>query len=76
MMIDDKKYHALHEDKIFMGGAAEVEAMVKNEGVEVVIDLRGEATECAYPNANVEWIQIPLGDNATASQELLIKKSN
>jgi hypothetical protein len=32
-------YHALHEDKIFMGGAADVEDMVKNEGVQVVVDL-------------------------------------
>jgi protein-tyrosine phosphatase len=71
----DKKYHALHEDKIFMGGAADVEDMVKNEGVQVVVDLRGEATGCAYEGANVEWIQIPLGDNATESQEVLFKKA-
>lgn len=27
-MTSEKKYHALHEDKIFMGGAADVESMV------------------------------------------------
>ncbi|MEO2205230.1 hypothetical protein ABGV42_15970 [Paenibacillus pabuli] len=39
-----KDYHALIADKIFMGGAADVEAMVLNEGIEVVVDLREEAT--------------------------------
>lgn len=39
-----KNYQALVEDKIYFGGASDVEDMVKNEGVEVVVDLRGEAT--------------------------------
>ncbi|MGC6589691.1 hypothetical protein ACPV3A_32750 [Paenibacillus sp. Dod16] len=34
----EKKYHALHEDKIYMGGAADVEEMVKQEGVQVVVE--------------------------------------
>ncbi|WP_312880216.1 hypothetical protein [Paenibacillus phytorum] len=70
-----KNYQALHEDKIFFGGAADVEDMVKNEGVEVVVDLRGEATECAYPDANVEWIQVPLGDNAEGPQDVLFQQA-
>ncbi|MCC3373063.1 hypothetical protein [Cohnella sp. REN36] len=56
----EKKYHALHDNKIFMGGAADVEAMEKNEGVEVVVDLRAEATECAYADSKAKWVQIPL----------------
>jgi hypothetical protein len=72
-MTVEKNYQALINNKIFMGGAADVEEMVKNEGVQVVVDLRGEATGCAYEGADVEWIQIPLGDNATESQELLFK---
>jgi hypothetical protein len=36
---------------------------------EVVVDLRGEATECAYPAANVKWVQIPFADNAGQTQE-------
>lgn len=63
----EKNYHVLL-DRIFMGAASDVEAMVKNEGIEVVVDLRGEATECAYPEAQVEWIRIPLGDNVEHSQ--------
>ncbi|NMM55560.1 hypothetical protein [Paenibacillus aquistagni] len=45
----EKKYHALIAEQVFMGGAADVEAMVLNEGIEVVVDLREEATECSYP---------------------------
>ncbi|WP_442600479.1 protein-tyrosine phosphatase family protein [Paenibacillus sp. KN14-4R] len=74
-MTEHKDYHALHEDKIYMGSAADVEAMVKNEGIQVIVDLRGEVTECAYPGASAEWVQIPLGDNAKESQELLFKKA-
>jgi protein-tyrosine phosphatase len=74
-MSQHKNYQSLHDNKIFMGAAADVESMVKNEGVDVVVDLRGEATGCAYPEANVEWVQIPLGDDVTESQEILFKKA-
>ncbi|MFD2330103.1 dual specificity protein phosphatase family protein [Cohnella sp. GCM10020058] len=70
-----EKYHALFEDKIFMGGAADVEAIEKNEGIDVIVDLRGEATECAYPSSNAKWVQIPLGDNSAESQHLLFKQA-
>lgn len=58
-----------------MGGAADVESMVKNEGIDVVVDLRGEATECAYSEADVEWIQIPLSDHSSQSQEESFRKA-
>ncbi len=67
-MVIEKKYHMLHDNLIFMGAASDVEAMVKNEGIEVVVDLRGEATECAYPEAQVEWTRIQLGDNSELPQ--------
>ncbi|WP_158223849.1 MULTISPECIES: hypothetical protein [unclassified Cohnella] len=35
----------------------------------MIVDLRGEAAECAYPAANAKWIQIPLADNAAMPQE-------
>ncbi|KRE50044.1 dual specificity protein phosphatase family protein [Paenibacillus sp. Soil724D2] len=70
-----KNYQALVEDKIYFGGASDVEDMVKNEGVEVVVDLRGEATECAYPTGNVEWLQVPLGDNAEGPQDQLFQQA-
>ncbi|MGI2295944.1 protein-tyrosine phosphatase family protein [Paenibacillus sp. GXUN7292] len=70
-----KRYQALIEDKIFFGGADDVEKMVEEEGVEVVVDLRGEATESAYPSERVEWIQVPLGDNADGPQDELFKQA-
>ncbi|ANE48422.1 protein tyrosine phosphatase [Paenibacillus swuensis] len=74
-MTRDKKYHALYEDKIFMGGAADVKDMVLNEGIDVVVDLRAESVECSYPEASVEWVKIPLGDNAAGSQENLFRSA-
>lgn len=71
----EKKYHSLHEDKIYMGRAVDVEEMVKQEGVQVVVDLREEATECVFSDASVKWIHIPLEDNATESEEILFKKA-
>ena len=70
-----KNYHNLIDDKIFFGGAADVEDMVKNEGIEVVVDLRGEATDCAYPNENLKWIKVPLGDNAEGPQDKLFEEA-
>ncbi|SDX72038.1 dual specificity protein phosphatase family protein [Paenibacillus sp. CF384] len=74
-MSQEKRYHNLHDNMIFMGGAADVEAMVKNEGVEVIVDLRAEAIECAYPEADVMWIQVPLEDNTEDLEEELFKEA-
>ncbi|OXM85098.1 protein-tyrosine phosphatase family protein [Paenibacillus rigui] len=71
----EKNYQSLLEDKIYFGGAADVEAMIKNEGVEVIVDLRGEAVESAYPSAQVEWIQVPLGDAAETPQAPLFQQA-
>ncbi|MEK5445239.1 hypothetical protein [Paenibacillus sp. FSL R7-0331] len=68
MQNGENKYHALIADKIFMGGAADVEAMVINEGVEIIVDLREEATECAYPSDHVRWVKIPLDDNTKETE--------
>ncbi|MDF2964298.1 MAG: protein tyrosine phosphatase [Paenibacillus sp.] len=68
-------YQNLVEDKIFFGGAADVEDMIKNEGVEIIVDLRGEAVECAYPADHVQWIQVPLGDNAEGPQDQLFQQA-
>lgn len=70
-----KNYQNLINGKIFFGGAADVADMVKNEGVEVIVDLRAEATECADPNAKVEWVKVPLGDNAEGPQDELFQKA-
>ncbi|RAV11752.1 protein-tyrosine phosphatase family protein [Paenibacillus contaminans] len=71
----EKSYQALHDNKIFMCGAADVEQVVKNEQCEVIVDLRGEANQCAFAGADVEWIKIALGDDAVDNQEALLKQA-
>lgn len=68
-------YHALIQDKVFFGGAKDVKDMVEQEGVEVIVDLREESTECAYTKPGVNWLKVPLGDDATESQEALFKQA-
>jgi protein-tyrosine phosphatase len=68
-------YHALVEDRIFFGGARDVEAMIKKEQVEVIIDLRAETTHSAYPSPRVEWIQIPIGDDSPEVTEQLFQSA-
>ncbi len=74
-MSEPKAYHALVEGSIFMGGAADVAHMVAQEGIEVVVDLRGEATACAAPDDSVQWVQIALGDNDPQPQDVLFKQA-
>ncbi|MCI3918689.1 dual specificity protein phosphatase family protein [Paenibacillus sp. TRM 82003] len=71
----ERKYHALVEGRIFMGGADDVPDIVQNEGIDIVVDLREESTACAAPNANVEWIQVPIGDEAEMPQEQLFRQA-
>jgi protein-tyrosine phosphatase len=66
-----KNYQALVEDRIFFGGAKDVQAMVDNEGVKVVVDLREESVACELSNSLVTWIKIPLEDNAVEPEDEL-----
>lgn len=63
-MSKQKYYQALHKDRIFVGGVAGVKSMVNDEKCDVIVDLRAEATKCAYPAANVRWIKVPLKNNS------------
>lgn len=74
-MPEPKSYQALVDDNIFFGGAADVESMIEREGVEVVVDLRGEAEKPAFSNPDVQWIQIALGDNTITNQDVLFKQA-
>ena len=70
-----KNYQSLANNRIFMGGASDVEDMIKNEKVDVIVDLREESTGCAFPSPNVNWIRVPIGDNAEQPQEILFKEA-
>ncbi|MGG2196473.1 protein-tyrosine phosphatase family protein [Paenibacillus validus] len=64
-----KTYQALVEDRIFVGGAADVKDMITEAHCDMIVDLREEATEPAYTDGNVTWIHIPIGDNSEIPQE-------
>lgn len=67
----NKPYHELILGRIYFGGAADIQQMVDEEGVEVVVDLREEATACAATAEGVRWVQIPLADHAEAPEPAL-----
>lgn len=71
----DKTYQALIADRIYLGGAKDVPAMVENEGVEVVVDLREESQACESSDPSVTWVKIPLGDNATEPEHTLFAQA-
>lgn len=67
----NKPYHELIPERIYCGGAADIQQMVDEDGVEVVVDLREEATACAATAEGVRWVQIPLADHAEAPEPAL-----
>jgi protein-tyrosine phosphatase len=70
-----KTYQALIADRIYFGGAKDVPAMVENEGIQVVVDLREESQSCESSNPSVTWVKIPLGDNATEPEHQLFAQA-
>lgn len=65
-----KNYHILLENRIFIGGADDVEVLLKNEKIDVIYDLRAEA-----PNAEVKYNRIhsPIVDDAENQDEAIQK---
>jgi protein-tyrosine phosphatase len=74
-MTHDKAYQALITDQIYFGGAKDLPAMVENEKIQVVVDLREESQACESADPSVVWIKIPLGDNATEPEHLLFAQA-
>ncbi|WP_426452975.1 protein-tyrosine phosphatase family protein [Paenibacillus sp. S-38] len=70
-----KTYQALVDDRIYLGGASDVKDMITEEQCEVIVDLRGEAEECAYPGSDAQWIKIGLGDDADEPQDVLFRQA-
>ncbi|WP_127492030.1 hypothetical protein [Paenibacillus glycanilyticus] len=58
-----------------MGGAADVEALEKNENIDVIVDLRGEADGRAYPESKAQYVPISLGDNSSENQHIAFKQA-
>jgi len=73
----NKTYQALVDERIYLGGAADVEKMITDEHCEVIVDLREESTELAFSGSDhpVEWIRIALDDHARTTQEEVFKQA-
>jgi rhodanese-related sulfurtransferase len=70
-----KTYQSLYEG-IFLGGAADVNAMIEDEKCEVVVDLRAEAEADIKLIEGVTRIQVPLNNHSTESgQEAVIERA-
>ncbi|WMT43246.1 dual specificity protein phosphatase family protein [Paenibacillus sp. D2_2] len=68
-------YHALIPNRIFMGGALDIPDIVEHERIDVIVDLREEATQSASNDPNVRWIKIPLDDHPTEPQNKLFHQA-
>lgn len=55
-----EKYHALLDDRIFFGGAADAEEAVTNEKIDVVVDLRVKEPE----KVTYYRVHAPIADEA------------
>lgn len=61
-----KNYHELIKDRIYIGGADDVEDMMENEKVDIIFDLRAEA-----PKDKLKYNRVhsPIVDDATHQDE-------
>jgi len=58
-----------------MGGALDFPEIVKHEAIDVIVDLREEATQSASEDPNVKWIIVPLDDHPTEPHYKLFHKA-
>ena len=61
-----KNYHELFKDRIYIGGADDVEDMMENEKVDIIFDLRAEAPT---DESKYNRVHCPIVDDATHQDE-------
>jgi len=59
-------YQQLVKNRIFIGGAADAQTAVENEGIDVVFDLRAEAED---GDENYTRVHAPIVDDSTEHQD-------
>ena len=69
----EKPYHALIENRIYFGGANDVERITGEENIDIVLDLPEESKGCSGSLPNLNWMQILLGDHAVEPESDLFK---
>jgi len=62
-----KTYQALIDDRIFVGGVADVSTAIKEEKIDVVYDLRAEVTE---PSSDISNHQPIVNDGAFQDESI------
>lgn len=73
-MNDNKPYQALIDNHIYLGGANDVQAMVDNEQIQLVVDLREEAGAVPAISGLIRK-NVPLGDNSDTPQAPLMNEA-
>lgn len=66
-----KNYHELLKDRVYIGGADDIEAVMKNEKVDITFDLRAEAPK---EESKYNRVHSPIVDDAEQQDES-VKKS-
>lgn len=69
--MSERNYHELIKDRIFIGGADAVAEVMENEKVDIIFDLRAEATE---QTTEYNRMHSPIVDDE-GKQEEAIKKA-
>ncbi|MFE3982629.1 MULTISPECIES: dual specificity protein phosphatase family protein [Priestia] len=64
--MNNKNYQSLIDNRIFIGGAADVKEIMKNDKVDVIYDLRAESLEHDAPEVRVHT---PIVDDAENQDE-------
>ena len=67
----EKNYHELIKDRIYIGGADDVDDVMENEKVDMVFDLRAESSKASFTSNRVHS---PIVDDAD-QQDASVKKS-
>jgi rhodanese-related sulfurtransferase len=67
--MNNKNYHELIKDRIYIGGADDVNDMMENEKADVIFDLRAEAPEVI----EYERVHSPIVDDAENQDESIQK---
>jgi protein-tyrosine phosphatase len=63
-----KNYNELIQDRVFIGGADDVKDVLKNENVDVILDLRAEVQETDY-----DRVHSPIFDDGEHQDESIQK---
>lgn len=74
-MSNEKKYHELIPERIYMCGVNDVDELVGHEGIDVVVDLRAESEGSYTLPSSIKQVRAPLRDNTDETEEELMARA-